>query len=310
MTQLQDEFKSVDLNQPTVLTVGVFDGVHLGHQALLRETVKQAKGLGFASGAVTFTSHPRLVLEKHTELPLLTSVDQRIKLIKAVGIEHVICLTFSKELAALSAEQFIGLLINHCSMRGLVVGPDFALGRDRIGNAEVLNKMGINKGFSVTTVLPETMKGFNISSTLIRQAMALSDMRMVHELLGRCFTLEGRVIKGEGRGTDLGIPTANMAIADDQALPADGVYASKALISGNYCPAITNIGTRPTFGTGNRTVETHILDFTARLYDDILEIAIIDQIRPEIKFESAEALKCQIKVDISKAKTILAKAEC
>ncbi|MGI2335300.1 MAG: bifunctional riboflavin kinase/FAD synthetase [Dehalogenimonas sp.] len=310
MTQLQDEFKSVDLNQPTVLTVGVFDGVHLGHQALLMETVKQAKGLGFASGVVTFTGHPRLVLGKHTELPHLTSVDQRIKLIKSVGIEHVICLTFSKELAELSAEQFIRLLINHCSMRGLVVGPDFALGRDRMGNAEVLKQLGLSKGFSVTTVLPKTVKGFNISSTLIRQAMALSDMQMVHELLGRCFTLEGQVIKGEGRGTDLGIPTANMAIADDQALPADGVYASKAIIDGKYFPSITNIGTRPTFGPGNRTVETHILDFTARLYDDILEIAIIDQIRPEIKFESAEALRSQIKVDISKAQTILAKAEC
>lgn len=310
MTQLQDEFKSTVPKTPTVLTVGVFDGVHLGHRSLLRETVRQAKDLGFASGAVTFTGHPRLVLGKHRELPHLTSLDQRIKFIKAMGIDHVICLTFSEELASLTAEQFVALLVKHYSLRGLVIGPDFALGRDRSGNAALLKKLSQEKGFSLTVVAPETSNGINISSTLIRQAMARSDMQSVHKLLGRCFTLEGRVIKGEGRGTILGIPTANLAIAEDQALPADGVYASTAVITGRRFPAITNIGTRPTFGAGQRTVETHILDLTAQLYGDILEIAIIDQIRPELKFESAEALKDQIKVDITKARAILAKAGC
>ncbi|WP_338737336.1 bifunctional riboflavin kinase/FAD synthetase [Candidatus Dehalogenimonas loeffleri] len=310
MTQLQKEFKSAELIQPTVLTVGVFDGVHLGHQALLKETVRQAVVLGLASAAVTFIGHPRLVLGKHRELPHLTSIKQRLNLIKAIGIKHVVCLTFSEELAALSAEQFTDLLVSHLSMRRLVIGPDFTLGRDRSGNAAILKDIGARKGFSLTVVEPEQIDNAKISSTLIRKAMTQSDMERVHQLLGRCFSLEGRVITGEGRGMGLGIPTANLEIAADQALPADGVYATRALIAGQYWPAITNIGTRPTFGGGKRSVETHIFDFNTQVYDDILEIAIIKQIRPEIKFDSVDSLKKQIEGDILRARTILAKAEC
>ena len=310
MTQLEVELKTTPVKQPTVLTIGVFDGVHLGHLSLIAETIKQAKTSGYSSGVITFTRHPRLVLGKHKELPYLTSFEQRIKLLKAAGIDHVISLSFSEELAALTADDFIGSLRKHLSMKGLVIGSDFALGKGRKGTAEILRAMGKEFGFSVTIVPPQVKYGHTVSSTLIRKAMAESDMKQVHELLGRCFSLEGRVIKGEGRGAALGIPTANLELAPDQALPADGVYATMANIKGKALPSITNIGTRPTFGIGERTVETHLLDFNDQLYGDMLEIAIIKQIRPEEKFATVEALKAQIKLDILKARHIFVKAEC
>lgn len=290
-----------------VLTIGVFDGVHLGHQALISEVIRQAKDSGALSGVVTFAGHPRQVLGKHKELPHLTSLDQRIRLIEGNGVDHVIKLTFTRELASLPATDFIRQLVKHLILTGLVVGPDFALGKGREGNIEALKAMGEKLGFRVTVVPPRLINGHKVSSTLVRKAMAESDMTRVHDLLGRYFSLEGRVVRGEGRGASLGIPTANLEIAPDQALPADGVYATIACVNDKPVPSITNIGTRPTFGVGRRTVETHLLDFQDQIYGHQLEIAIIEQIRPEEKFATVDELLIQIKGDIAKARRILEK---
>ncbi len=289
------------------LTIGVFDGVHLGHQALIGETTKQAKEKGLLSGVVTFAGHPRLVLGKNTELPHLTSLEQRVCLIQETGIDKVIVLTFSKELASVPAKDFIGLLVKYLKLKCLVVGPDFALGKGREGNIESLREMGIKSGFDMTVVPPLLKSGRKVSSTRIHKAMAESKMAKVHDLLGRYFSLDGPVVKGDGRGATLGIPTANIEVAPDQALPADGVYATLACIQDKPVASITNIGTRPTFGGGHRTVETHVLDYSGNLYGQRLEIAIIEQIRPEKKFASVEELLAQISDDISKARQLLKK---
>lgn len=310
MTQIETELSRLKLNQPIVLTIGVFDGVHLGHQALIAETIRQAKQIGALSGVITFSGHPRQILGKHRNLPHLTSVDQRIKLLKATGIDRVITLTFNNETASLPAADFIGLLVKYLSMKGLVVGPDFALGKGRGGDIGSLKALSEKHGYSLTVVSPRYKGGHKISSTLVRKAMAESDMKRVHDLLGRCFSLEGNVIRGEGRGAKLGIPTANLEIVPDQALPADGVYATIASIDGREIPSITNIGTRPTFGAGSRTVETHMLDYSGQLYGRSLEIAIIEQLRTEEKFTSPDKLLEQIKEDIAKARQILKKTEC
>jgi riboflavin kinase / FMN adenylyltransferase len=293
-----------------VLTIGVFDGVHLGHQALIAETITQAKRIGALSGVVTFAGHPRQVLGKHKELPHLTSLDRRITLLKSTGVDLVITLVFTEELASLPALEFILLLKKYLSLTGLVVGPDFALGKGREGDIASLRAMGELYGFNLIVVPPQLKAGHKVSSTLVRKAMAESNMKKVHGLLGRCFSLEGNVIRGEGRGAKLGFPTANLEIAADQALPADGVYATIASINGQRIPSITNIGTRPTFGAGNRTVETHLLDFNGQLYGHRLEIAIIEQIRPEEKFASSDKLLKQIKEDVAKARQVLKKTEC
>ncbi|KTB48483.1 riboflavin kinase/FMN adenylyltransferase [Dehalogenimonas alkenigignens] len=293
-----------------VLTIGVFDGVHLGHQALIAETISQAKRIGALSGVVTFAGHPRQVLGMHKELPHLTSLDRRITLLKSTGVDLVITLVFTEELASLPALEFIRLLKKYLSLTGLVVGPDFALGKGREGDIASLRAMGELYGFNLIVVPPQLKAGHKVSSTLVRKAMAESNMKKVHDLLGRCFSLEGNVIRGEGRGAKLGFPTANLEIAADQALPADGVYATIASINGQRIPSITNIGTRPTFGAGNRTVETHLLDFSGQLYGHRLEIAIIEQIRPEEKFASPDKLLKQIKEDVAKARQVLKKTEC
>jgi len=310
MTQLEDELLKESPGRPMVLTIGVYDGVHLGHQSLIAEVIRQARSIGAASGVVTFAGHPRQVLGKHKALPHLTSIEQRVRLIKDAGVDRVVVLAFTRELASLQAADFAALLMKYLSMKSMVIGPDFALGKGREGNADFLRALGEKLGFNVTVVPPRLKAGQKVSSTLIRKAMAESDMSRVHDLLGRCFSLEGKVIKGEGRGAGLGIPTANLEIAPDQALPADGVYATIAVIDGNNLPSITNIGTRPTFGAGRRTVETHILDYTGHLYGRCLEIAIIKQIRPEAKFASVEKLLDQIKGDIARARLILAETGC
>jgi len=310
MTQLETELGEVKPERPMVLSIGVFDGVHLGHRALIAETVRQARETGALAGMVTFAGHPRQVLGKHKELPHLTSLEQRVRLLESAGVDRVITLSFTNELASLPASDFIELLIKHLSMKGLVIGPDFALGKGREGNIETLKTLGKKLGFQVTVVRTLLKNGHKVSSTIIRKAMAESDMARVHDLLGRYFSLEGQVVKGEGRGASLGIPTANQEIAPNQALPADGVYATIACVEGKPVPAITNIGTRPTFGAGRRTVETHLLDFSGHLYGRQLEIAIIEQIRPEEKFATAAELLAQIKDDITKARQILEKTGC
>jgi riboflavin kinase/FMN adenylyltransferase len=310
MTQLEAELGSVRPSRPMVLTIGVFDGVHLGHQALIAETVRQAKQADALSGVVTFAGHPRLVLGKHKELPHLTSLEQRVRFLEANGVDRVIVLTFTRELASLPAAEFIGLLVKLLHMKHLVIGPDFALGKGREGDIESLTTMGRKLGFAITVAPPLLKNGYKVSSTRIRKAMAESKMSRVHDLLGRYFSLEGKVVTGEGRGAKLGIPTANIEISTDQALPADGVYATSACVDDQPIASITNIGTRPTFGGGQRTVETHLLDYRGDLYGRRLEIAIIEQIRPEQKFAAAEALLAQIKDDIAMARQVLKKTGC
>jgi riboflavin kinase/FMN adenylyltransferase len=310
VTQLEKELAAVEATRPMALTIGVFDGVHIGHQALIAETIRQAQEHNLLSGVVTFAGHPRLILGKHKELPHLTDIEQRIRLIKAAGVDKVIKLTFNQELASMPAAEFVKLLVKNLRLKSLVIGPDFALGKGREGDIFSLKALGEELGFTVTVVPPLLKGGHKVSSTRIRKAMADSKMARVHELLGRYLSLRGTVVKGEGRGATLGIPTANIEIAPDQALPADGVYATLARIEGKTIPSITNIGTRPTFGGGHRTVETHLLDYSGDLYCHRLEIAIIEQLRPEKKFATAGELLGQIKDDIIKARQILKKTGC
>ncbi|APV44296.1 riboflavin kinase / FMN adenylyltransferase [Dehalogenimonas formicexedens] len=310
MTQLEKELAAFRPDRPTALTIGVFDGVHLGHQALITETLRQAKRNDLLPAVVTFAGHPRRVLGKHEELPHLTSLEQRTGLLRETGIDAIIVLTFTKELASVSAEEFLSLLVKRLKLTQLVIGPDFALGKGREGNIESIKTIGARLGFGVTVVPPLLKNGQKVSSTLIRKAMAESDMAKVHDFLGRYFSLEGPVVKGEGRGATIGIPTANIKVPLDQALPADGVYATIACLEGKSMPSITNIGTRPTFGGGHRTIETHLLNFNGDLYGRSLEIAIIEQIRPEKKFSSAAELLSQIAGDIENAKELLKKTGC
>ena len=302
---LEKELAQLSPKKETLLSIGVFDGVHLGHKHLFKQLTLKAEEQNLISVVVTFKQHPQELLAPPTKLPFLTSLEQKIRLIKNEGVKAVIPLSFTRELAQISAHQFVSLLKKHLRMRGLIIGPDFALGRNREGNINILHTLGQSMDFSVTVVSPATIKGEVISSTVTRNALARGDMKKVYDMLGRYFSLHGRVITGSSRGTELGFPTANLNIDPQQALPADGVYATWTYIDNQAHQSVTNIGRRPTFGSGERTVEVHIIDYHGDLYRQELKIDIIARLRGEKKFSTAEELKRQITEDIKQGRAIL-----
>jgi len=302
---VEEELARFSSNKESILTVGVFDGVHLGHQRLISELLNQAKKRKMTSGVVTFRHDPEKLLSHRNKLPFLTDIEERLKLLKQEGVKMVIPLSFTPELARLSAREFITLLQKYLNIRGLVVGQDFALGKEREGNTDNLKRLGQSMKFDVIVVPPLKINGETVSSTTIRKALAAGDMVKVRELTGRPFKLTGKVIAGSGRGASLGFPTANLEIASEHVLPPDGVYAGQAYINGNNYESMINIGKNPTFGVNKRTVEAYLMKYHGDLYGDDLQLDIISRIRDEKKFDSTEELKKQVAEDILEGKKIL-----
>ena len=302
---VEEELAGLTPQKGMLLTIGVFDGVHLGHKYLLSALVEQARLKDLISGVVTFKQHPQRLLKPQSSLPFLTNLPQKIKLLKDEGVEAIITLSFTLELAQTGTHQFVSLLQKCLRMRGLVLGPDFALGRNKEGNVAVLRALGQSMNFSLTVVPEITTNEEVVSSTAIRNTLSRGNMRKVHDMLGRYFSLEGRVISGTGRGVELGFPTANLDIDPERALPADGIYATWTYIENQRYQSVTNIGKRPTFGESEQTVEVYILNFQGNLYRHELKIDIIKRLRREQRFDTIEALKKQIEEDIKQARAIL-----
>ena len=303
--QVEEELAQFSPKKDMLLTIGVFDGVHLGHKFLLSQLTELARQKNLLTGVVTFRQHPQEVLAPQTKLPFLTDLAGRTKLLRNEGVEAVITLSFTHELAQLSTRQFISLLKNYLRMRGMVVGPDFALGRNREGDINVLRTLAKDMNFGVTVVPPIMINGEVVSSTAIRNALAIGDMKKVHSLAGRPFRLHGRVVSGTGQGVKLGFPTANLDINPQQALPAEGVYATWAYIDDKAYHSMTNIGKRPTFGGNERTVEVYVVDYHSDLYRRELRIDVVERLRSEKQFNTAEELKKQIAEDIKQGRAIL-----
>ena len=302
---VEEELAQLSPKKDMVLTIGVFDGVHLGHKYLISQLKEHARKQNLLSGVVTFRQHPQEVLVPQTKVPFLTDLAERTNLLKNEGVGTIITLSFTPELAQLSSRQFISLLKKHLRMRGMVVGPDFALGKVREGNIDALRALAQEMNFSLTVVPPIMINGEVVSSTAIRNALANGDMKRVNNLVGRPFSLHGRVISGAGRGIKLGFPTANLDINTHQAIPVDGVYATWAYIDDKAYHSMTNIGKRPTFGGSERTVEIYVLDYHGDLYGQELKIDIIEHLRGEKTFNTEEELKKQVAKDIKQGKAIL-----
>ncbi|MDD5037721.1 MAG: bifunctional riboflavin kinase/FAD synthetase [Dehalococcoidales bacterium] len=303
---VEEQLAKLSPEKDMFLTIGVFDGVHLGHQFLIAQLVQQAREQNLLSGVITFRQHPQEALFPQVKIPYLTSLATKVKLLKKEGVDVVITLPFTPELAQLSARQFVTILIKYLRMRGLIIGYDFALGRGREGDADILHKLGQEMSFSAAVFPPLTVDGEIVSSTAIRNAITTGDLKRAARLLGRPFSLQGRVITGVGRSTKQGFfPTANLKIDSKQALPADGVYATRTHISRKVYPSMTNIGRRPTFNGNDRTIETYILDYRDDLYGRQLKIDIIERLRDEKRFETIDELKKQIDEDIKKGRVIL-----
>ncbi|MCY3918999.1 MAG: bifunctional riboflavin kinase/FAD synthetase [Chloroflexi bacterium] len=317
-TQLaRAELRRVAPQRPTTITIGVFDGVHRGHVALLRRVIDRAAANGSAAGVVTFHPHPQHVLRPDVPLSYLTSLEDRLSLLTEAGLEIVAPITFTSELSQTDAGDFVRLLVEELRLTELVTGPDFALGRQRGGDIATLRALGDELGFRVTVIDMVRDGGRNteddadakISSSDIRDGLAAGDVARVNDLLGRRFSLHGPVVRGQERGRGIGFPTANIAVGPDQALPATGVYATLASLDGRLRPSATNIGVRPTFDDHPAiTVECHILDYEAGLYGRDLRIDFVSRLRGEVKFEGVEALTSQLARDCRDARAAIAAA--
>lgn len=290
---------------PTICTIGVFDGVHLGHRALIEATIAEARARGCLSGVVCFHPHPKTVLVPGSEVPVLTPIDDRVALIKELGVDIVTPLTFTRELSQLSAREFLGLLKKYLNLAGLVVGPDFALGRGREGSIEVLTELGEEMGYTVKPISFVEQHEGRVSSTAIREALGRGDVALVAQLLGRPFFMHGTVIHGAERGHVLGYPTANIRPDGNRALPADGIYATRVHTGDRQFGSATYVGTRPTFDDAERLVEVFLFDFEGDLYGKDLKVEWVDRIREDRKFASAEELQAQMARDIQLARARL-----
>lgn len=307
--ELERELSGYTPRQETILAIGVFDGVHLGHQFLMEYLKRQALVHDRLSGVVTFSVHPQHVLSPQKQVPYIISLEERISRLRQLGIDLVIPLPFNLEIAQFSARQFVSLLQKHLKMRGLVVGTNFTLGRAKEGDVFALHSLGKEMGFTVDVVSPKIMDGDVVSSTAIRQALAQGDMKKVTKLLGRPFDIRGQVAHGDERGRSLGFPTANITVSSEKALPADGVYVTRAHFSDYVYPSVTNIGKRPTFGQGERTIEVFLLNFQGELYGQELRIEVLERLRSEKRFSDPEELKAQISRDVEQTRAILGKVK-
>lgn len=303
-----------DLNQikapfnNAVITIGNFDGVHKGHQALLKQVIETGRRIGGTCIAMTFEPHPLRALGISTP-PLITRRDQKIELIKASGIDVLICLPFDKSFAQISAQEFIeDILVKKIGMKTIVIGPDYSFGKNRAGNVALLKAKGGELGYE--TIVPDWIRDVEtdterISSTRIRELVMNGHVDRAKHYLGRFYQIRGKVIKGRKRGgSQLGFPTANIKL-HDELCPKFGVYAvTVETIHGKF-KGVANIGFSPTFGDGMFTIEVHILDFKEDIYESRIRVNMVKRLRDEIKFSSIAQLSDQIRRDIEKAKEIL-----
>ena len=291
-------------SKETVVTIGVFDGVHRGHGHLLRQVVELA-GDRYIPTVVTFSNRPITVLRPGTEPSYLTTLDQRVDLIKQQGIELVICLEFTLEMAQVPAAEFAKMLTDSLKMKGLVLGPDSALGKDRQGDLAFMRKQGEELGFWASSVEPLEITGQPVKSRRIRDAVANGNLAVCPELLGRNHLLSGVVVVGDQRGRTLGFPTANLDVDPQLLLPGDGIYATWAIIDGERHQAATSIGTRPTFDLTQRLVEVFVMDFSGDLYGKTVGVEFITKVRDQEKFDGLDALIKQINQDVDDCRQVL-----
>ncbi len=300
----------------SVLTVGTFDGVHLGHQAILRYLLERAGTLGGTSTVLSFHPHPREIVEG-TPLSLLTTIEERADIMEEIGLDQLVVLPFTKEFSRLSAEAFVeDVLVRGIGLREIVIGYDHAFGRDRRGNADLLRTLGKKHGFTVDIVPARIIQEQAVSSRKIRRGLEEDGgVEAAADMLGRPYCLTGRVVRGEGRGREMGFPTANIDVEHPRkVIPADGVYAVRVCrlprdqdaSPGNPpLPGMMNIGIRPTFGGEQRMIEVHLFDIEEDIYGELLRVEFVSRTRDERRFASKKDLMRQLSQDRVRSREIL-----
>jgi riboflavin kinase/FMN adenylyltransferase len=292
-----------------VLTIGNFDGQHVGHRALLDLVVRRAAAMNGTPMVLTFDPHPVMVLAPQVVLQFLTSKEEKLQRFADAGIADVVILEFTQALAGFSPERFVKeMLVDGIGVKELFVGEHFSFGKGKAGRIADLRKAGDAWGFTVHAVTPVPVDGRVVSSTGIRSLIQRGEVREAARWLGRGYTLNGTVIRGRQRGTTMGWPTANLALPPGRVIPPDGVYATKVIHGKAEYNSVAYVGARPTFGGGERLLEAYLLDTELDLYGQSVSVTFVDRLRDDRTFDSAEALSAQIRLDVERARDALRQA--
>ncbi|HEU5012019.1 MAG TPA: bifunctional riboflavin kinase/FAD synthetase [Roseiflexaceae bacterium] len=295
--------------RPTIMTIGAFDGIHLGHKHLIGSVVNRAHALDVQSAVLTFDPHPDLVVRPDQQRLYLTSLEERIELIEALDVDVLVVLPFTRAIMNQTAQEFMDHVCRALALRELWIGWDFALGRKREGNLARLREIGQHHDYIVHPIEPFLLNGQPVSSSRIRAALSEGDLETANRLLGRPFGLRGPVVQGDQRGRTIGFPTANVAVDELHVTPSNGVYVCRAQVDGETFGAVTNIGVRPTFDGTRRTVEAYLLDFVDDIYGETLRLDFLHRLRGEQKFNGIAELVAQINRDTTAAREWLAEKE-
>ena len=300
---------NADIQRPTVLTLGVFDGLHLGHQLIMKTVVDGAQSVGAVPTVITFDPHPRSVLHPASSPPLLQTLDQKVEGFGVLGIEQTIVIRFTREFSLVRAEDFLNDVVQErLHAREVYLGKGFAFGHNREGTIELLRRISKERGFFADEVPEVRMRGRRVSSSRIRELLLSGKVNLARRMLGRPYGVEGRVIRGKQRGHLVGFPTANLH-PENRVIPAGGVYVTGTLIDGQWRRSVTNIGVRPTFELETEpSVETFVINWSGDLYGDVVRVRFLHRLRDERKFDSLDELKKQIGKDVEKAEQYFARS--
>jgi riboflavin kinase/FMN adenylyltransferase len=299
------EYKQI---KPSVVTIGTFDGVHIGHQKIIKRIVEIAKKKDLQALVLTFFPHPRMVVQNDSTIKLINTIDEKAKQLESMGVNHLVIKKFTKSFSRLSALEYVrDVLVNKLKVKHIIVGYDHHFGRNRTANIEDLKEYGDFYGFKVTEIMPQEVDDVAVSSTKIRNALFKGDVKTANKFLGYNFSLTGKVEKGRGIGSTIDFPTANIIIEESYKLiPHSGVYLVKAIIKGVNVFGMMNIGNNPTVSDDIKTnIEVHFFDFSNDIYGEVIKVELLDYLRNEIKFPSVLALKEQLKKDEINAKHLI-----
>ena len=294
-----NSIKSFNATKPTIVTIGTFDGVHLGHQKIVAQITKNADALNCESLVLTFFPHPRMVLQESTEMKQLNTLNEKIALLDNLGIDNLVVHPFDKEFSRLTAEEFVKkVLVDVFKIKKIIIGHDHRFGRNRTATIDDLIKFGETYGFEVEQISAEEINEVSISSTKIRNALLEGNIELAANYLGYDYSLTGIIFKDKQLGRTIGYPTANITIEEDYKLiPNNGVYIAKSVLNGKTVFGMMNIGTRPTVDGTKQTIEINFFDFKQDLYEQKITISLLHRMRSEQKFESIDALKNQLGKD-------------
>lgn len=293
------------LRVPVVVALGTFDGVHRGHQALIHLAMDRARALGGRTVVLTFDPHPLQVIAPPTEPFLLTTMEERLRLLADLGADLTIVVRFDDAFRQITAERWVTMLLQRTALAEAVCGPNYTFGHKRGGHAEALVRYGRERGFAVHIVPAVEVDGTTVSSSAIRSLLRSGDVGRATRLLGRRYGISGQVVRGDGRGAELGFPTANLLPPDDKLTPGVGIYAAFVRTPSAVQQAAVSIGTRPTFGPGRLLIEAHLLDVQEDLYGIHVEVLFVERLRDEMQFEKVEALIRQMRADVEQARQLL-----